>query len=156
MHEVRRLQFGASPDPRALVEETVRQLAQRIRRQPTVPASCDDPREPWGDALSEATAPNLPPKHCAQRFVKHSFVAKPPWSCCAEVPTKRFGSEPEGANPHDYLAPSVVSDTLLCALQEAPRVALKGLLEASPLCRGAPKSQHNDSGETQKEHISTT
>jgi hypothetical protein len=104
--------------------------------------------------VSDATAHKFTPKHCAQWFVKHPFVAPflPPLnnllegrtlgglsslSRCTEVPTKWLGSDTEGANPHAYLAPNVVYDTLLCSLSKALRVALKGVLEASLLSRVA-------------------
>jgi len=42
----------------------LKQMATRIREQPTIPASPDDPQVPWKEALNANMAVELPEVHC--------------------------------------------------------------------------------------------
>eukprot|EP00959_Pyramimonas_sp_CCMP1952_P418105 8759673-Pyramimonas_sp.AAC.1 len=53
----------ASNDPRRAREEAVATAATLLRDIPIVPADPEDPNEPWGAALVENDAVELPPTH---------------------------------------------------------------------------------------------
>lgn len=58
---------GLSRDPRARKEALVAELGMKLRDNPTVPALHRNDDGGWDAALSQSTAPSLPPKHCAFR-----------------------------------------------------------------------------------------
>ena len=53
-----------SPDPRCLLEAASRKLAAQLRREPTVPGDPEAPLQPYGAALRNDMAVELPRKHC--------------------------------------------------------------------------------------------
>eukprot|EP00959_Pyramimonas_sp_CCMP1952_P281365 5881579-Pyramimonas_sp.AAC.1 len=57
----------ASNDPRRAREGAVATAAKLLREMPTAPADPEDPNKPWGTALVENDAVELPPTHCAFR-----------------------------------------------------------------------------------------
>ena len=62
---IRCLEASLSPHPRARIERALKQLSSCLREEPTIPADPDNLDRPWGAALLEDAAVQLPKKHCA-------------------------------------------------------------------------------------------